>query len=209
MAMTPKGWSINGLAVELCMDRRTIAKICAGLSPVSKSARRKEYRLAEVVTRLGGEGPPDPTDGESYDKARLRKMIAEADAAELETAKLAGEVISIEDAEAEWTEIATAIRAKLLSMPSKLAPLVAAEPEPTRCRDLIEGVIFEALAELADGDGPDRPRDRLPDVAPCQGKASPKRRQNTKKNGAATKADGQPVGRSKPKAKSRGKRRTR
>jgi len=52
MSMQPQTWSISGLAVELGMDRRTLAKRLAHVPPVTGTGRRKRWRLADVLAEL-------------------------------------------------------------------------------------------------------------------------------------------------------------
>ena len=42
-----------------------------------------------------------------------------------------------------------AFRSRLVSIPQKLAPLVVAEPDVNRIRELLEGEVFQAIEELS------------------------------------------------------------
>ena len=72
--------------------------------------------------------------------ARLRQL-------EYETKS--GLVISKEDAAAAWEEHVSNARARLLNIPTKLAPLVAMESDMAGCQDLIKREIHDALTELS------------------------------------------------------------
>lgn len=142
MAMTPKGWSISALAVEFGRDRRTVAAAVAGLTPIGREGRADLYRLTDVLPALVGGGRP--TD---LDDAKARKLAAEAELAELELAKARGEVVAIGDAAKLIAEEYTAVRSKLLALPTKLAPLLNTDnTEATRA--LLARGIHEALDEL-------------------------------------------------------------
>jgi hypothetical protein len=155
MTMTPKGWSISALAVELGRDRRTIAAACAALAPSGKTTKGDLYRLSDVVEALGTNAKP-----KSYEDAKTRKMAADAELAELELQRERGEVVPISEvAEAIGDEYA-ATRAKLLSIPTKLAPRIALENSEAACRELLAREITEALNELVGaGFGEGSPRE--------------------------------------------------
>lgn len=87
-----------------------------------------------------------PADAE---EARARKLAAEAELAEMERDERRGQLIPISVVERVVSEEYAAVRAKLLSLPGKLAPLVAIEDDEVTCRDLIERGVTEALDELA------------------------------------------------------------
>lgn len=83
------------------------------------------------------------------DEARARKLSAEAELAEMERDERRGELVPIAAVERVVVEEYTALRAKLLSLPSKLAPQVAIESGEAACRELLERGITEALDELS------------------------------------------------------------
>lgn len=88
----------------------------------------------------------------TLDEARVRKTNADAALAELQLQRERGEVVDIEEVSRTVGEEYAAVRAKLLAIPTKLAPRIALEDSEAACRDLIEREITEALNELiADG----------------------------------------------------------
>lgn len=90
--------------------------------------------------------------GSSYDEARTRKVNAEAEIAELELAKLKGVLVVADDVTGAWEDVLGAFKGKLLSIPSKAAPVVASELEPGGCQKVLEDLINEALTELSNYD---------------------------------------------------------
>lgn len=90
--------------------------------------------------------------GGTYDEARTRKVNAEAQIAELELAKVKGELVLAEDVVKAWEDVLGAIKGKLLSIPSKAAPIVASEPDAGKCQIICEDLINEALEELSNYD---------------------------------------------------------
>lgn len=125
-------------------------------------------------------------DGRSYDydaeRARLTK--AQADKTELEAAELAGEIVRVEQVIATWSKLAGAMRARLLAMPSKIAPVVRVTETDEEASATIEREVLEALEELSS--------DGLPESARAR------RARAARDSEAATETDGEPVGGSVP-----------
>jgi hypothetical protein len=90
--------------------------------------------------------------GSSYDEARTRKISAEAEIAELELAKVKGILVLADDVVDAWKDVLNALRGKLLSLPTKAAPMLAVETEPPACQEICEQLINEALEELSNYD---------------------------------------------------------
>ena len=87
--------------------------------------------------------------GSSYDEARTRKVNAEAEIAELELARVHGTLVIASDVVQAWEEVLGALKGKLLSIPTKAAPVVSAEPEAAQCQHILEDLMNEALEELS------------------------------------------------------------
>jgi len=84
-----------------------------------------------------------------YNSARARKMEADADLAELELLQAKKELVSANDVLNSWVEVLAAMRAKMLSLPTVTAPLVANETDIGAIQHIIEKQIHEALDELS------------------------------------------------------------
>ena len=80
---------------------------------------------------------------------RTRKLAAEAQLAEMELAKARHEFVAVADVASAWGEVLSAVRGRLLSMPTTLATIVANENEVARCQAIVETQIHEALTELS------------------------------------------------------------
>jgi len=87
--------------------------------------------------------------GSSYDGARTRKINAEAEIAELDLAKIRGTLCLTEDVVKAWETVLHACKAKFLSLPTKVAPIVANESDVAIIKDHLENAIREALLELS------------------------------------------------------------
>jgi hypothetical protein len=90
--------------------------------------------------------------GSSYDEARTRKINAEAEIAEMELAKIRLQLCPTEDVVKAWTDVLNACRAKFLSLPTKIAPLLAQEDDASIVKDILESQIYEVLTELSNYD---------------------------------------------------------
>lgn len=90
--------------------------------------------------------------GSTYDEARTRKVTAEAEIAELELAKIQGTLVSADDVVKAWEDVLGALKAKLLSVPTKGAPVISTETDTPVCQRILEDLINEALEELSNYD---------------------------------------------------------
>lgn len=86
----------------------------------------------------------------SLEEVRTRKIKAEAELAEIDLAQQRGETINVDAAAIVWGEVLGVAKSRLMSVPAKLAPIVAVEDAPAICKALIEEQVFEVLDELAD-----------------------------------------------------------
>ena len=195
MSMTPKKYSISALAVELQMDRRTVAKALAGVDPAGKVRKADVYRMADVIKAIyspaGSGGVLDVT----AETARLKKF--QADKTELEVEVLKGHLLHGDTVQEIWSDYNGSCRAKLIGLPSiaatRVAGLSVREIE-TELRELV----YAALEELKDYDPTHYgARDSVSDD-----------KVRCKEDGAASKPDGKPVGRRKKATVKRVKRRT-
>ena len=84
-----------------------------------------------------------------YESARARKMHIEAELAEIELSKARKEYVAVDDILATWSDIFGNVKAKLLSMPSALAPIVKNQNTTAEIKEVIAKEINQALAELA------------------------------------------------------------
>ena len=101
--------------------------------------------------------------GSSYDEARTRKVNAEAEIAEPELKKIHNELVNADDVVQAWTDVLGSVKSRLLSIPTKAAPVVAAETNAGMCQKIVEELIQEALEELSRYD---------PTISPTQATAS-------------------------------------
>jgi hypothetical protein len=114
-------------------------------------------------------------------KERARLAKEQADRTGLQNAIARGDVIPSADVVAQWSAHIVAARAKLLSLPTKMASRLIAQTDVNYIAESLRSAVYEALDELAawtaSGGG-----------EPVEG---------------TSEADGEPVGRRRAKAKSR------
>ena len=101
--------------------------------------------MLQEAKKMGRPMIADP----DYNAARARKMEADADLAELELLQAKKELLSANDVFNSWVEVLAAMRAKMLSLPTITAPLVANETDIGAIQHIIEKQIHEALNELS------------------------------------------------------------
>jgi hypothetical protein len=87
--------------------------------------------------------------GSDFDEARTRKVNAEAEIAELNLAQIHGTLVVATDVVKAWDDVLGAMKTKLLSIPSKGAPVLSTETEATVCKSILEDLVNEALEELS------------------------------------------------------------
>jgi len=84
-----------------------------------------------------------------YEVAKARKMDHDADLAELKLQTERGLLVRAEDVAKAWENVLGNMKGKLMSIPTKAAPIVAGESEATACQHFLESLVHEALEELA------------------------------------------------------------
>jgi len=85
----------------------------------------------------------------SYEEARRRRETAEANLAEMKQAEMEGKLILADAVRSAWAAKITGARDALLQIPSRIAPVLAAETDLVRVTALLEDELRQALAELS------------------------------------------------------------
>lgn len=172
------------------LSERRIQQL-AGEGVIVKEARGR-YNLTESIRgyvrylRDGQVGVETGAESE-WSNARTEKMRADADRAIMEAAQLAGQLIPVEIVEYQWQHMIGAVRAKMLNLPKKTAPLVQHEGTFAKCRTILNAAVHECLAELSAYKPP----------------ASHNRNLAAILDGTTARSDDQPVGGSQKKTKQR------
>jgi len=156
--------SIDGLVVTTPVisslfgltDRRVRQLVEEGIIGRVKNG---SYDLAQTVKqyimflRASSDGKELERDSESmYLLEKTKHEAAKREIAEIELAQIRGRMHDAVDIERVMTDMLMAFRAKMLTMPSKIAPLLIAHNEIAVIQDIIQKEVHEALAELAEYD---------------------------------------------------------
>lgn len=88
----------------------------------------------------------------TYDEARTRKVAAEAAIAELELAKVRNELVLVGDVVKAWDDVLSAMKAKLLALPTKMGPILSPETDAGIIQKKLEEQIRDCLDELSNYD---------------------------------------------------------
>lgn len=127
------------------------AWMAEGMPVAQKGGRGVSYGFdnAEVTEwRIAREQARGKRVAESEKDAKGRKTSAEADLAEMKAAQLRSELVVLADIVADVQNDLTKVRARLLAIPTRAAPLVVGMNEHA-ARKLINDLVLEALDELS------------------------------------------------------------
>ncbi len=118
----PRGWSVNRLAMELQVDRRTATKRLANVTPVEEGPDGPLYALADAARAIFGA----PAVSEVEDLKR-RLLQAQAERAEIDLAERRREVVAVEAVRRAAFANGRVERESWLNWPARVGPLLAAE----------------------------------------------------------------------------------
>lgn len=119
---------------------------------------RGRWNVIEVVRsyidnlKAKGDEPAESVKSEELRliTARREKTEAEAAAQEMKNAQMRGELLLREDVDAVMTATLARVRARLIGVPSKAAPLVMGLEAPAEAEAVIRKAVYEALKELSE-----------------------------------------------------------
>lgn len=153
--MTPGLWTISGLAVELAMDRRTVAARLRNVPPDGQQRGTPAWLMASAVAAVRGGAGLNGTlaDGRVLDLNAERARLAreQADQTALKNARLRGELVPLAEVVAGWQMAIGRCRSLLLGIASHFDT----PEEQRRVRRLVEGALRELANTRFDADGPE------------------------------------------------------
>lgn len=134
--------------VQQLAKEGVIEKVGRGQYPIAEVTAYIRY-LQQLVQRrkIEGERPEGALDPEQQ---RARKDAAQADKLEMDLAERRGQLLAADDAEAEWTKAIMAIRAGVLSLPTRVAEELARMKDPRKIKERLRQEAYEILQELSD-----------------------------------------------------------
>jgi hypothetical protein len=128
---------------------RTVQKRLAAAG-IEATRREGNADLFEAPAAFAAIYLPDAPKGLDPAQERARRDRATADKLEQELAVRSGELMVATDAAAAWTDHIAAAKTKLLSLPTKLPPLLEGKTGPVMAT-LLRAEVHAALRELAGG----------------------------------------------------------
>ena len=140
------GWKTINKAEALGISERHVLRLTKlGILPASDNP--KEITLAYI--RYLKESKGGKTD---LIEERIRLTRAQADQKEWDLKTAQGEYVHVDTAMQLWGQVAQGIRSKLLSIPSKLAPLVIGCNGLSEIKEIAEKQIHEVMEEVSNPD---------------------------------------------------------
>lgn len=136
-----KAHSVSALATLLRLDRRTITRVVEGLEPAGTRRGHPTFALSDVLRVLLAGRESDRGDV-TLAEARRRRAAAEARIAEIELARMEGEMVPIDDTVRVVGEAASLMRSKILQIPIRVAL------DDAVLRERLTAACHEALQEL-------------------------------------------------------------
>lgn len=150
--MAENAQSAEVLAKLLDITERRVRQLSAeGIIPKVSRGRyemigavRGYIRYLRELNIQSDVGPAD------YGTQRARLVKARADLAEMEASQMRGDLLFAPDVTAAWTEIVALMRARLLVLPDKIAPVVHETTSINQAKDVIKKAVYEVLTEIAE-----------------------------------------------------------
>ena len=129
------------------IDRKTIQKRCEGLETKPGPKQAKTYNSEQALQAIYlGDGNFQSS---SKEQARLHHFRANIE--ELREAQMRGELMPMSEVVGAVSSMIAEAKAKLLSLPSRVAQSLPVEPEVRRqAQDMIQTEVFSSLDELSE-----------------------------------------------------------
>lgn len=143
MACQAQVWSVNALATEFKIDRRTVAKRIEGIPHVKETGRAKFWLIADVAVALLVHDRPSG----GLQELEEKKLAAEADIAEMKAAQMRAELVLVSEVGVQIDRAVAAVRARAQGWPSKYAPIVRPD-DPAKARAILDAAVSELLEEF-------------------------------------------------------------
>lgn len=140
-------------AAELAgLTERHFRRLLSGDDPPPRNADGAcpPRELGEWLKRRALSGVSVGDDGTvyNYEAERARLTHEQADKVALEVAELRADLVRMSVVESHWSDMGASLRAKLVSIPSKLSALVADPILRAKFHAQSEALIYEGLAEI-------------------------------------------------------------
>jgi phage terminase Nu1 subunit (DNA packaging protein) len=148
---------VSRVAVHQAVKAQRISLIDGKIDPAvadiqwsANTRARAPASPGQTPTDNGATVDPDAgDDGRGYWSARSRREKAEASMAEMKHEEMQGTLIKADAVRSAWSAKITGARDALLQIPSRIAPVLAAETDLARVTALLEAELRQALSELS------------------------------------------------------------
>lgn len=145
--------TVGTIARLLLLSERRVQQLSKeGVIPKNQHGRYELVPVVQAYVRflqdraMGRQGPDD------YHKEKARLIKLQADRAQLDLDQMESRLVQAEDVVQAWENVLQAFKSKLLAIPTKAAPVIASETVPGQVQQILEDLIGETLAELANYD---------------------------------------------------------
>jgi phage terminase Nu1 subunit (DNA packaging protein) len=145
----PTSVSASDLAMLLGITKRSVNALAErGALPRLANG---QFNLAEGLQAyvLHREGVIEAEHGVGdYGKARAALYEERAAMAKMAREKLEGSLVSVDETFRTWTDLVVMVRARILALPSKLAPRLLGKHHAAEVQEIIRLEVYEALEDL-------------------------------------------------------------
>ena len=146
-------FNIEAISKLLKLSERRVQQLAK--DNIIPKAERGKYDLVSSVhgyidflkAKAGGDFT-----AEEVLKNKNKLLKAKAEIAEIEKKKATGELIPKEEVKRTWLELVHKIKQKLLSIPNKVAPVVATVKNISEIKLILQDKLYEALYEITSDD---------------------------------------------------------
>ena len=146
-------FNIEAISKLLKLSERRVQQLAK--DNIIPKAERGKYDLVSsvhgYVDFLKAKAGGDFT-AEEVLKNKNKLLKAKAGIAEIEKKKATGELIPKEEVKRTWLELIHKIKQKLLSIPNKVAPVVATVKNISEIKLILQDKLYEALYEITSDD---------------------------------------------------------
>ncbi len=113
----------------------------------SKNMMRSKQKLAEVKKDIE-DGKGEIAVGQQYAKAKASKEAINARLAQLELQEKEGKLVAADDVKKEGFELARNLREQIFNIPNRISAILAAEPDPRKCFDILSAELRQAFETI-------------------------------------------------------------
>lgn len=130
---------------------RAVQRILENKRKLKEADERQKDKLSELMdaSAIEATAPQINTVGEGIAVSKARKERALARKAELDAAEREGSLVELDALIRVWKTIAIQTRQAVMSLPDRLAPVMAGERDPHKCHRMLTEELTHALQTLS------------------------------------------------------------